>query len=234
MGSGARRSSAALWVGGGTRLVVALTCIGVLLFGGAGTFSWARGWLFLGVLGATLAFNLSFLIRINPVLLEERWKRRSDTKPFDRVFGALYFLATLLMLGTAGMDSVRWQWTHMPETLLYAGLALHFAGMVPVLAALLANPHLETTVRIQTDRDHRVISTGPYRYVRHPMYVGLILLFLGWPLLLGSWVAAAFGFAVAVLLIVRTALEDRTLRAELAGYRAFCDQTRYRLLPGVW
>lgn len=223
-----------LWKGGIARLLIALLVIGALLFSGAGTLAWARGWLFLGLLGVTLAVNLSLMIRKRPELLEERWKRRSDTKPFDRVFGVLYLVATVAMLAVAGMDAVRWQWTVMAGPLLYLGLVLHVVGMAPVLATLLTNPHLETTVRIQKDRDHRVISSGPYRIVRHPMYVGIILLYLGWPMVLGSSAALAVSGMMVVLFVVRTALEDRTLRAELPGYQAFCERTRFRLLPGVW
>ncbi len=227
-------SRGVLLLGGALRLVVALVCIGALLFWGAGTIAWVRGWVFLCLLGVTLLVNLTLMVHRNPELLDARWKRHADTKPFDRVFGALYFVATVTMLVASGLDAVRWQWTSMADWLLYVGIALHVLGMLPVLGTLLTNPHLETTVRIQTDRGHRVISSGPYRYVRHPMYVGMILLYLGWPLVLGSWVAAVAGGVVIILLIVRTALEDRTLRAELPGYSTFCDRTRFRLVPGVW
>jgi protein-S-isoprenylcysteine O-methyltransferase Ste14 len=107
-------------------------------------------------------------------------------------------------------------------------------GVIPLFAALTTNPHLETTVRIQKDRGHKVITTGPYRFVRHPMYTGVLLMYAGWPLILGSmWSYVVVGIIV-VLFVVRTALEDRTLRTELEGYEAYAGRTRYRLLPGVW
>ena len=132
------------------------------------------------------------------------------------------------------MDAVRFQWTSMQSSLLYVGVAMHVLGMIPVLGSLLSNPHLETTVRIQTDRGHRVVTDGPYRYVRHPMYVGINLAFWGWSLVLGSWVAFGVACVVVVLLVVRTALEDKTLRNELPGYMEYCEKTRYRLIPGMW
>ena len=100
---------------------------------------------------------------------------------------------------------------------------------------MVVNPHFEKTVRIQTDRDHRLIDTGPYRIVRHPGYLGTILSFiLSAPLLLGSWWAFVPAAASTASLIVRTALEDRTLRTELAGYEDYARRVRYRLAPGIW
>jgi protein-S-isoprenylcysteine O-methyltransferase Ste14 len=166
--------------------------------------------------------------------MRERWKRRSDTKRFDKVFSLAYLVAILAFFVLAGMDAVRFQWTSMRPELLWIGVAMHLLGMIPVLWSLLTNPHLETTVRIQSDRDHKVISDGPYRYVRHPMYVGTNVMIPGWSLILGSWVATGVALVLAVLFVVRTALEDRTLREELPGYTDYCEETRYRLIPGVW
>jgi protein-S-isoprenylcysteine O-methyltransferase Ste14 len=229
-----RQSNAALTIRGAVRLVVVALFIATPLFLGAGTMNWPRGWFFIALLGTTLLFNLTMMIVKNPTLLRERWKRRKDTKKFDKVFGLFYFISIVAMLVLAGMDAVRYQWTSMPPVLLYVGIALHCLGLVPVLWSLLTNPHLETTVRIQKDRGHRVISDGPYRYVRHPMYVGIILLFLGWPLVLGSWVALGVAWFITALFFVRASLEDKTLRAELSGYEEFCKTTRYRLIPGIW
>ena len=228
------RNEAPLWVRGVVRLLFVCVFIGIPLFWGAGTHDWRRGWLFLALLGATFAFNLTLVLSKNPTLMRERWKRRKGTKLFDKVFGVAYLVAMVAFFVLAGMDAVRFRWTSMPSSLLYVGVAMHVVGMIPVLWALLTNPHLETTVRIQTDREHRVISDGPYRYVRHPMYVGIILLFFGWSLVLGSWVACGMAGVLAVLLVVRTALEDKTLREELQGYTEYCEKTRYRLIPGVW
>jgi protein-S-isoprenylcysteine O-methyltransferase Ste14 len=96
------------------------------------------------------------------------------------------------------------------------------------------NPYFEKTVRIQTDRGHRVIDTGPYAYMRHPGYVGLFGWMLGTPFLLGSWCALGPAVLASIAMIVRTALEDRTLRVELEGYEAYAARVRYRLVPGIW
>jgi len=106
--------------------------------------------------------------------------------------------------------------------------------MVMPLWAMSANAYLSTMVRIQDDRGHQVVTTGPYRYVRHPMYVGTIFFGLCMPLFLGSWWTFVPCGLIVILFIIRTALEDRTLRDELPGYAEYAERVRYRLLPGVW
>jgi protein-S-isoprenylcysteine O-methyltransferase Ste14 len=116
----------------------------------------------------------------------------------------------------------------------YVGFILLATGVTRVIWAMMVNRHAETTVRIQTDRDHKVVSSGPYRIIRHPMYIGAILMFPGVALILGSILALAMAGVIAILLVGRTALEDHTLRQELLGYKEFTTLTRYRLIPGLW
>jgi protein-S-isoprenylcysteine O-methyltransferase Ste14 len=134
----------------------------------------------------------------------------------------------------AGLDAVRFGWAPLPLWAIYPGLVLFAVGASLVTWCASVNPHLERTVRIQTDREHRVITEGPYRFLRHPMYAGVILGNLAAPLILGSSWAFAVAFYDIALFTWRAALEDRTLRAELPGYAEFAQQTRYRLLPGLW
>jgi len=115
-----------------------------------------------------------------------------------------------------------------------AAMLLVIAGHALVVWATGTNAFFSQVVRIQTERGHTVITGGPYRYVRHPAYVGMILVVVGAPIMLGSWWALIPGVISAVLMIVRTVLEDRTLQAELSGYVEYAQHTRYRLLPGVW
>ena len=145
-----------LLVLGAVRLVIVVSLLAGLLFWGAGTTDWVRGWIFLALMGATFALNMSLMIAKDPESMQQRWKQRSDTKPFDKVFGLFYALATIAMLALAGMDAVRFEWTSMSPDLLYAGVALHCVGLIPVLWSMLTNPHLETGVRIQNDRNHQV------------------------------------------------------------------------------
>ena len=128
----------------------------------------------------------------------------------------------------------RFEWSTMSPIFWPAGLILFVVGAMLFSRSMGVNPFFEKTVRIQSDRGHRVIDTGPYSVVRHPGYLG----FFGWclsaPLLLGSWWAFVPAGLTLVGLIIRTALEDRTLRKELEGYEAYSTRVRYRLLPGVW
>jgi protein-S-isoprenylcysteine O-methyltransferase Ste14 len=207
--------------------------IGVLLVA-AGRLDWWRGWLYAGMIVVMLLVNMRIVSRRNPQLINERWKERPDTKGFDKILVSAYTLALMVMVVVAGLDAGRYGWSTMPPALLWVGVAGFVLGDVPVVLALAENPHLETTVRIQTDRGHRVVTTGPYHVVRHPMYSGLIVSLASWPLVLGSaWAYVPLALVIA-LLVVRTALEDRTLRRELPGYEDYARTTRYRLVPGIW
>jgi protein-S-isoprenylcysteine O-methyltransferase Ste14 len=168
-------------------------------------------------------------------LMEARanW-RHADTKRFDKIFLAVYLPLVSIQPAVAGLDAVRFLWSSMSFAFVYIGTILFVFGIVLIGWALSVNKYAETSVRIQTDRGHTVVTSGPYRLVRHPMYVGTILMYLGTPLVWGSVWALLLGALMGVLLIWRTAREDRTLRNELAGYEEFTTRTRYRLLPGLW
>lgn len=204
-----------------------------LLFAGAGTAGWTRGWIFVGLVVLSAAANFLFMRWKNPALVRARLEKQEGVKPFDKVF---FRVAVPLMFAfclVAGLAE-RFEWLPASLEWLYLGAALHVVGMIPVLAAIVHNPFLELAVRIQEERGHATVTSGPYRFVRHPMYAGLIVMFLGWPLVLGSFASYLVVVLVSIAYIVRAALEDRTLREELRGYDEFCRKTRYRLLPGVW
>jgi protein-S-isoprenylcysteine O-methyltransferase Ste14 len=139
----------------------------------------------------------------------------------------------VLMPLVAGLD-YRFGWSTVPLWLQIISLIMIVPGMVLPYWAMLVNNYLVVTVRVQQERDHRVVTGGPYHYVRHPMYVGIILSFLFTPLALGSWWALIPGGIAVAAIIARTSMEDKTLREELPGYVAYSEETRYRLLPGVW
>jgi protein-S-isoprenylcysteine O-methyltransferase Ste14 len=196
---------------------------------------WPAGWAF--VLTA-LAVNLltGVLLRVSdPDLLVERVKMQPGTKPWDRFLAAaMALLSPLVILLLAGLE-IRfraldgsigfWNWV---------GLALVALSGLATAGVMLANNFFSATVRIQSERGHHVVDTGPYRLVRHPGYSSVLVYFLAMPLALGSAWAWA-GVALAVLaLVVRTRLEDHTLQQELPGYREYTMRTRYRLIPGIW
>jgi protein-S-isoprenylcysteine O-methyltransferase Ste14 len=199
----------------------------------AGNIRWTRGWVWLGLTLSTMAVNIAVIRARNPGLLEARLAHTRPTRWFDKVFVALYLIGLLGCVVVAGL-AARLGWPQLSIGWLYLGIALHLAGMAPATAAMATNPYLEGTVRIQDERGHVVIASGPYSVVRHPMYVGLSLMILAWPLVFGVlWDYLPAGLVV-LLFVFRAACEDRTLRNELAGYEEYTRHTRYRMVPGLW
>jgi protein-S-isoprenylcysteine O-methyltransferase Ste14 len=168
-------------------------------------------------------------------MLDERSKVREGTKGYDRILvPAIVIFGTLAVLITAGLDA-RFGWSGtLNGWLLGAGVTLAFLSQLFVLWAMASNPFFAFTVRIQDDRGHTVINNGPYQLVRHPGYAGSLLYNLAIPLVLNSWWTYIPAILTAVLILVRTGLEDRTLLEELPEYRAFATKVRCRLLPGIW
>jgi protein-S-isoprenylcysteine O-methyltransferase Ste14 len=205
------------------------------LFGGAGRFEWPRGWIYAAVYGLGMGAMALAVKRWNPELLEARARwRHNDTKRFDKVFLAIFMPLQLIQPAVAGLDAVRFGWSSLPFELVYPGVAIFALATGLAAWAMAVNRFAETTVRIQADRGHTVVESGPYRSVRHPLYAAAILMYLAAPLILGSVWALAPGGVIAVLFAGRTALEDRTLRRELAGYEEYAARTRHRLMPGLW
>jgi protein-S-isoprenylcysteine O-methyltransferase Ste14 len=206
-----------------------------IVFVSAGRLRWTRGWICVTAYIVIMCSVGMLVRRLNPGLLQARARwRREDTKAFDKVFLSVYLPLTFVQPAIAGLDAVRFRWTSMPFATVYPGLALFVFAMSIITWVMMVNPHAESTVRIQSDRDHKAVTAGPYRIVRHPMYVGSILMYPGTALMFGSWWALAVSGVITILFIWRTALEDRTLRRELPGYDQFAAVTRYRLIPGLW
>lgn len=211
-----------------------LISVALIIFLPAGTFAWARGWSYVALVSVNFGFNLLYLRRVNPGLIAARARFGAGTKRWD-VFWSICFAPVFCSIYVvAGLDAVRYQWTSMGENGWWLGFAIFVPGTVLFTWSMGVNPFFEKTVRIQTERGHRVIDTGPYRFVRHPGYLG----FFGWcfstPLLLGSWWAFLPATVSALAIVVRTALEDRTLKAELPGYADYARRVHYRLIPGIW
>lgn len=215
-------------------LIIPAWWIGAL-FGSAGHITWKRGWICTVLYLGAMYVSRTVLSRLSPSLLQNREETiRKDTKPFDKFFLRSFLSLIVVLPIVAGFDVVRFHWSALPFWTIYAGIALFAASVVLITWTLAMNPHAESSVRIQDDRGHSVISSGPYRFVRHPMYVGLILLHVAMSFILGSAATLGVAAAIALLLFVRTAFEDRTLRSELPGYEDYTSITRYRLMPGIW
>ena len=216
------------------RETMGLAVMGAALFVSAGRIDWWPGWAALAVMGVWTAATAVVILRTNPSLLAERLGPRKGAKPWDTAILSLIGLLQLARYITAGLDQ-RYGWTgEFPTALQIAALGVCALGYALVVWATASNAFFSQVVRIQGERGHTVVSGGPYRYVRHPGYLGAIMYELTISLLLASWWAFAVSGLSAVLLVVRTVLEDRTLLAELPGYAAYARQVRFRLFPGVW
>jgi protein-S-isoprenylcysteine O-methyltransferase Ste14 len=217
-----------------TSTVASLLVLALCLFVPAGTLAWFRGWLFFAVIVTAGVVISLYLRRVNPEIIAARANRHEGTKPWDRWVLAPLLVAMVAVYPVAALDDGRFHWSHLPWLVCGIGYVLVLAGLAGMTWAQAVNKHFEPTVRIQADRGHKVIDTGPYAIVRHPGYVAAGLLCVGIPLALGSFWALIPAVISYLLLVVRTALEDRTLRAELPGYREYAQRVRYRLVPGIW
>ncbi len=216
------------------REVMGVLFVAATLFIPAGRLDWAWGWAMVGIYAVWVGANALILIPTSPELLAERAARRKGTKAWDTAILGVIGLSTLAKYILAGLD-VRFGWTAaMPLLLQIAASLISVLGYALGTWAMAANAFFSLVVRIQQDRGHAVATGGPYRYVRHPGYTGSIAFELATPIMLGSLWALIPGILNALLTIVRTALEDKTLHAELPGYAEYVQQTRYRLLPGIW
>jgi protein-S-isoprenylcysteine O-methyltransferase Ste14 len=211
-----------------------MVLFGVLLFASAGRLDWPRAWVFLGLVLLGELLTAAVLAAVNPVLLGRRGRMEAGTKAYDRVFAALWLILAFATPVVAGIDAGRSSEPPVPLAGMCAGLVAMLLAYLLGAWAMAVNEHFELLVRIQTDRGHRVVTSGPYRIVRHPGYLAAVVGGLAAPLILGSLWAFAPALAGALLFAVRTALEDRTLREELAGYQEYASRTRHRLLPGIW
>jgi protein-S-isoprenylcysteine O-methyltransferase Ste14 len=216
------------------RETAGLVFMGAVLFLAAGRMDWGWAWALVLLMAAWVVGTGAVVIPRHPQLLAERAGPKADAKKWDVVLMGAVGILTLAMYVAAGLDA-RNQWTaDMPAAVRLLALILAGAGYAVTVWAAASNPFFSQVVRIQTERGHRVATGGPYRLLRHPSNLGQIVVYLAAPVVLGSVRAFPEGIACAALILVRTALEDRTLREELSGYGEYARAVRYRLVPGVW
>ena len=200
----------------------------------AGTLRWPQAWVFLALYLSAVAGFFLWAKKKDPALLKERASPQKDVKPWDRTLIRAYSVFLVAMPIMAGLDAVRFRWSRVPFGLILFGFAGLILAMLLVFWVMRENTFASSVVRIQTERGHRVCSTGPYQYVRHPMYVAVILSVVCLPVALGSLFALVPALVIVGLFILRTSLEDKTLQAELLGYKEYARKVRFRLIPGVW
>ena len=213
-----------------------LLVIGALLFVPAGTLDWLAGWAFMGLLCGVTVVVVRMLARDDPELLRERMSSpiQRDQPLWDRVL-----LSTLLVLFVAWLilmplDAVRFGWSEVPVWLQIVGALGVLFSFYGMYLTFRENAYLYLVVKLREESGQTVVTTGPYRYVRHPMYAFSLVFFAATALLLGSWLGLLFSTLLMALIILRTALKDRTLKRGLVANAGYAGTVRYRLIPHVW
>jgi protein-S-isoprenylcysteine O-methyltransferase Ste14 len=220
----------------GVQLALWLSIMGLLLLLAAGSWRWPQAWAFLTIFGAgSLIFSV-WLLRRDPALLASRIGPlvQRGQPVWDKVFLITFIFVWCGWLVLMGLDTQRWRTSQMPVLLNVLGGVLVIAGFVATLWVFRENTFAAPVVRVQAERAHRVIDTGPYAVVRHPMYASALLYLIGMPLLLGSWYGLLCVPFFVLGLAPRAVFEERLLRKNLPGYADYMSRVRYRLVPGIW
>jgi protein-S-isoprenylcysteine O-methyltransferase Ste14 len=217
------------------RVFFFLIIFAVLLFVPAGTLAWPGAWVFLAILASVSISGMMWLARHDPELLKERMRPpfQRGQQPWDRALMILFVPLWFGWYALMGFDK-RFGWSSVPVSLQVLGVVLLGLGIYLSWQTLMANSYAAPVVKVQKERGHKVVSTGPYAYVRHPMYASVILFAAGAPLLLGSWWGLLVSPFLVLALGVRAVLEERMLKSELAGYADYVERVRYRFVPLVW
>jgi protein-S-isoprenylcysteine O-methyltransferase Ste14 len=223
------------------RLLVAQIAImavvfALFLFLAAGTVAWPAGWVFWGLFFGFVVAITAWLYRHNPGLLVERMTGlgAAGEKAWDRVVMSLISIVFLAWLILMPWDAVRFHWSRVPVWLQGVGAIILVCSFYLFFLTFRENSYLSPAMRVQTERGQEVISTGPYRHVRHPMYSAFLLFVVGTALLLGAWYGLGFGLLIVGGTAARAVLEEGMLRSELPGYAAYMARVKYRLIPHIW
>jgi len=216
------------------RTVTTILIILAVLFIPAGTLNWPEAWAFLFLYFTMVAAALIWMKTKAPGLLKERMSKEKEMKSWDKKFMIVYSFCLIFLMVVPGLDAVRFRWSDVPLTVKVLGFIGFLPGMLLAFWAVKENAYASDVVRIQEERGHTVCTSGPYQYVRHPMYTGVILILLCYPLSLGSLFTFIPASIIIALFTLRTALEDNTLQADLSGYKEYAQKVRFRLIPGIW
>jgi protein-S-isoprenylcysteine O-methyltransferase Ste14 len=206
----------------------------VLLFAVAGRLDWVEGWLLGGAVMVYMGASAIIGIVRDPELVKERSSAISNARGIEKAVLIVVFVLCAAVIIVAALDAGRFGWSVMPVVVEVVGWLLVLPALALPMWVGMVNTYASAVVRVQKERGHHVIAEGPYRYVRHPMYTGMVVLGIGLPLALGSWWALAPGLLWFITFVLRTAQEDGALRRDLPGYAAYARKVRYRLMPGIW
>ncbi len=216
------------------QLTIGITASAVVLFLCAGRLDWLWGWVYFAMWMLAIAGMGVIVERHNPGLIASRAKPPQNAKPWDLKVIRGYKIFTWAVVVVGGLDGGRFGWSEMPLWTHLIGIVLGIVGFALSTWAMCVNQFAAPLVAIQTDKAHYTVQTGPYQYIRHPINASNLFLWPAAALVLGSiWAFIPAGLA-AMMFVIRTSLEDRTLQQELAGYQEYAEKVRYRLVPYLW
>ncbi|NJD51881.1 MAG: isoprenylcysteine carboxylmethyltransferase family protein [Candidatus Methanoperedens sp.] len=212
------------------RFIMVLIFIGLMLFLPAGTLYYWQAWIYCGILFIPMFFMLSYLLKKDPELLERRMRMREkeEKQKSIQIFTTIFFFIGFII---PGLD-YRYHWSNVPVILVIAANAIVLSGYIFVFFVFRENSYASRIIEVE--KGQKVITTGPYALVRHPMYLGVLLMFLFTPLALGSYWALFFFLPLLPLIVLRILNEEEVLLRELPGYEEYCMKTKYRLIPFIW
>ncbi len=215
------------------RLALTVFVFSLILFLPAGTVFWLEGWIYMIILSIFMTVNLLYLKEKDPDLLKKRTSQKF-VEGWDKILSLLMAIFLIVMFILPGLDAVRFQWSQVPDILKIIGLIGVALSLFWILLVTKENTFLSRVVEIQEERGHNVITTGPYKVVRHPMYFGGAIWIVSHCFALGSFYSLIPTGILIIIMIIRTNLEDKLLHKQLKGYREYANKTRYRLIPGIW
>jgi protein-S-isoprenylcysteine O-methyltransferase Ste14 len=213
--------------------ILGLFAFGVILFLPAGTFNYWQAWVFIAVFTVATIVPTIYLYRTDPAALQRRMHAgpRAETRPAQKIIITGSFVDAFAMMAFSGLDH-RMGWSTVPVWVCLLGDVLVVAGLGIAMVVIAQNGYAASTVRVETGQ--QVVSSGVYRFIRHPMYVGSLIMMLGMPLALGSYWGLLFVIPGVAVIVFRILDEEKMLTEELAGYREYAQRVRYRLMPNVW
>ena len=217
------------------RLLMAFVGMSVAFFGSAGTLAWFQAWLYIVIQVSFWTVTAVWMKKHNPQLLKERMVfLKPAAKNWDKIIIVASTLVFIPYLLVPGLDAVRYRWSTVPPAVAVLGFVGVIFALFVMAWVIRVNAYLTRFVEVQRERGHKVITSGPYRYVRHPMYASLIILLYSIPVALGSLWTLIPASILTLLFVIRTYFEDQTLHEELEGYNSYSTKVKYRLLPGIW
>ncbi len=217
-----------------SQILVMFFILGLELFLGSGQINWKAAWTYLAISLASVAINAVFMLRNSPETVAERGQPK-EVKNWDRWIGGSLLVSQYVLIPLVAALDYRYSWSRDIPVAWQVLAAIGYALSLGLTGwAMISNAYFSTAVRIQADRGQQVCRSGPYRYIRHPGYVGFFFQALCVPILLGSYWALLLTIPVWILIIIRTSLEDRMLQRELVGYQEYAQEVKYKLIPGIW